>query len=245
MLWNGLDRINFETNVDWWEEKTMLKVAFPFAIESKFATFDIPFGTIRRSTGNETPAEKGQIEVPMQRWADLSADGAGVSLITLSKYGLDAKGSTLRLSLLRSPKWPDPLADRGKHRIAYALYPHRGPWSEAVTTRRAFEYNAPLIALATTGHPGARAARAPFVTVAPDNLVLTTLKQSERGDAWIVRWYDAAGKDSVAEISLPKAPKKAVLSNFLEEDGAPVAVEETRLRVPTGHDGVVTVKVTF
>ncbi len=250
VLWNGLDRIDFETGIDWWEEKTMLKVAFPLAVQSPFATFDIPFGSIRRSTKNDLPAERAQIEVPAQRWADLSADDYGVSLLTHDKYGFDVKGNLLRLSLLRSPVWPDPTADRGKHAVAYALYPHKGRWSDADTTRRGWEYNQPLLARTATRHasatPGSAApARASLVEVAPANVVLTGLKQAEDGTGWVLRWYEAFGRDTVADVTLPRAPKRAVLSNFLEEDGAPLKIDGRTLHVPTGHDGVVTVKVFF
>jgi len=47
------------------------------------------------------------------RWADLGDGKHGLSVINNSKYGYDAVGNVLRLSLLRSPTWPDPEADRG------------------------------------------------------------------------------------------------------------------------------------
>ena len=49
------------------------------------------------------------------RWADLGDGKHGVSIINESKYGYDAVGNLLRLTLLRSPTWPDPDADRGHH----------------------------------------------------------------------------------------------------------------------------------
>ena len=38
ILYSGLDRIDFTTAVDWWEDKTMLKVAFPLAVNDTVAT---------------------------------------------------------------------------------------------------------------------------------------------------------------------------------------------------------------
>ncbi len=132
----------------------------------------------------------------------------------------------MRLSLLRSPKWPDATADRGKHTIEYALYPHQGSWREAKTVERGYEFNYPLIAALTDAHAGELPQQHSFVQIAPSNLVLTTLKKAEDGDAWIVQWYDAEGKSSDAMLTFTQPPKKAVLSNFLEADGTPVSVPE-------------------
>jgi len=245
ILYRGIDRIDFKTDVDWWEDKTMLKVAFPLTVEDTVATYEIPYGTIQRSTQSRTSWERAQFEVPAQRWADVSSGGYGVSLLNNSKYGYDIKGNTMRLSLLRSPKWPDPTADRGKHSIEYALYPHEGTWREANTVERGYEFNNPLIAVATESHKGGLPLEHSFVQLSPSNLVLTTLKKAEDSAAWIIGWYDAAGTGAEAVLTLPAQPKKVVLSNFLEKDGAPISVEKNIVRVRTKKASVVTVKVYF
>jgi alpha-mannosidase len=59
---------------------------------------------------------------------DLSEEDYGVSLLNDCKYGHDAKGSTMRLSLLRASHNPDPVPDKGMHEMTYSLYPHTGTW---------------------------------------------------------------------------------------------------------------------
>ena len=71
----------------------------------------------------------------------------GFSLLNDSKYGYDARDNVLRLSLLRSPEWPDPHADEGHHEFTYSLYPHAGTWKEALTIRQGYEVNVPLLAM--------------------------------------------------------------------------------------------------
>jgi hypothetical protein len=46
-------------------------------------------------------------------------------------------------------------------------------------------------------------------------------------------------------LTLPQNPKSTLLSNFLEEDGAPSAFEKNVVKVPTKKNSVVTVKITF
>jgi len=79
-----------------------------------FATYEIPYGTIERPTTRDNSWEKAQFEVAAMRWADLSGPGGdgkqhGLSILNNSKYAYDAAGNVLRLTLLRSPKWPDPM----------------------------------------------------------------------------------------------------------------------------------------
>lgn len=245
ILYADLDRIDFRTNADWWEEKTMLKVAFPVNVTDTMATYDIPWGAIRRSTQNRTVAEQSQVEVPAYRWADLSAGGHGVSLLNRAKHGHDIKGNVMRLSLLRSPKWPDPTADRGKHSMEYALYPHAGDWREAGTHRRAAEFNLPLLAVVTPRHPGPLPPSTGFLSAAPGSVTIGSLKQAEDGEAWIITLVETAGTAGTARITLPARPRAAAMTDFLEQEGAPLTVQGQSVLVPLRASGVQPVRVTF
>ena len=245
ILYDGVDRIDFKTDVDWWEDKTFLKVAFPLAVNDTVATYEIPYGTIQRSTQMRDSWEKAKVEVPARLWADISQKEYGISLLNNSKYGYDIKGNVIRLSLLRSPKSPDPTADRGKHSIEYALYPHAGSWREANTVRRGYEFNYPLIGEVTDAHKGDFAQQQSFVQLSPSNLVLTAFKKAEDGNGWIVQWYDAKGEESEAVVSFPRQPRRVTFSNFLEEEGASIPVEKNSVRVKTKKSSVVTLKVSF
>jgi alpha-mannosidase len=223
----------------------MLKVAFPVNVSDSVATYEIPYGRIQRSTQMRNSFEKAKVEVPAQRWADLSQNDYGVSLLNRAQYGYDIKGNVMRLSLLRSPKWPDPTADRGKHTIEYALYPHAQNWREANTVRRGYEYNNPLLAVLGEAHKGTLPDTKSFVQLTPGNLVLTTIKKAEDSAAWIFQWYDAKGEEVQAMLTLPETPKQVVMSNFLEEDGMPVGFDQKVVQVKTRKNAVVTVKVYF
>ncbi|HKI79976.1 MAG TPA: glycoside hydrolase family 38 C-terminal domain-containing protein [Ignavibacteriaceae bacterium] len=245
ILYNGLDRIDFQTKVDWWEEHTMLKVAFPFSFSDTMATYEIPYGSIQRSTESKTDWQKARFEVAAEKWADMTSGDYGVSLLNNSKYGYDTKDNVMRLSLLRSPKWPDPTQDMGKHTIDYALYPHKGDWKSANTVQRGWEYNEPLIASMNSIHPGNLPLNKSFIKLNEDNLVLTTVKKAEGSGAWVIQWYDAEGRETEATITLPAVPKKVLQSNFMEEDGKPIEFNGSVVKVKTKKHSVETIKVYF
>jgi alpha-mannosidase len=245
ILYNGIDRIDFLTDVDWWEDKTMLKAEFPLMVEDTVATYEIPYGSITRSTKRDTKWNKARFEVSAIRWADVSNNGYGVSLLNNSKYGYDVKDNVMRLSLLRSPKWPDPTADRGEHQIEYSLYPHKGNWKEASTVNKGYNFNYRLIPFITDVHKGKLPAEYSFVKMNAPNLILTTFKKAEDSDAYIFQWYESEGKDTRAEIEFPETPKKVFSSNFMEEDLEELNFNGNKLSLETLMNSVITLKVYF
>ena len=199
VLQAGVARVDFRLALDWQERNLMVKAAFPVAVPRGRAEFEIPFGSVTR------PADG--TEVPALRWIDLSDEAGdyGVSLLNDSKYGFDVKDNRLRMSVVHGATEPDPEADRGRHELAYALYAHRGNWAAGETLRRGAEFNTPLLARAAMVHGGKLPASTSFVSVAPANVVLSTLKK-ESGyydRALIMRLYEAHGQAGQATVRFP------------------------------------------
>jgi len=229
---NG-DQVDIENDIDWHESHVLLKAAFPLAASGAFATYEIPYGTIDRPTTRDNSWEKAQFEVPAMRWADLGDGKHGLSVINNSKYGYDAAGNVLRITLLRSTKWPDPDADMGHHHFHYALYPHAGTWKDALTVRHGYEYNYPLTAVVTTAHAGSLPAEHSFASVAPENVVLTAVKKAEDAKGLIFRVYEWAGKDATVEFHVPPGATGATVTNLMETpEGGPLAVVPDVVKAP-------------
>ena len=246
ILYAGMNRVDVVNDVDWHETHILLKAAFPLAASGPKATFEIPYGTIERPTTRNNSVEDAKFEVPAQRWADLGDGQHGFSFINDSKYGYDVKGNVLRLSLLRSPIWPDPDADRGPQHFRYSLYPHAGTWREANTVLHGFAFNYQLSAAQENAHTGELPATHSFVTVKPENLVLTAMKKSEDGNALILRYYEWAGKKTTAEITIPGGASTATATNLMEHtEGTPLSVSDSHLAVPVGPYSINTVRIDY
>ena len=241
----GVPRVDVKMQVEWHEKHILLKVAFPLSTHSDIATFEIPYGSIERPTTRNTPAEQAKFEVPAQRWADLSNTKHGFSLLNDSKYGYDVKGNVLRLSLLRSPEWPDPHADEGHHEFTYSLYPHGGNWRDAQTVRRGYELNYKLIAMRSQKHEGTFPSEHSFVRVEPDNVVLTAIKKSEDDDSLVLRFYEWAGIEADVTLQLPPGAQSASETDLRERSIADLAVHDDAVRVHTKPYEIKTLKVRF
>ena len=245
-LYAGFDRVDVTSNIDWHETHVLLKAAFPLAASGPQATYEIPYGSIQRPTTRNNSWEAAKFEVPALRWADLGDGNHGFSLFNESKYGYDAKGNVLRLSLLRSPTWPDPEADRGHHQFTYSLYPHSGDWKQALTVRRGYEFNYPLRAFQVEAHEGSLLPQHSFVSIIGDNVVLTALKKAEDSDALLLRLYEWAGKTGDVKISLPDGASSASLTNLMEEsEDAKLSVTNHQVTIPVHPYEIVSVRVEF
>jgi len=244
-MYAGVPRVDVKMAADWHEKHILLKVAFSLSAHNDKATFEIPYGSIQRPTTRNTPAEQAEFEVPALSWGDISDARHGFSLLNDCKYGYDAKGNVLRLSLLRSPEWPDPHADEGHHEFTYSLYPHGGTWADAQTIRRGYELNYPLLSFSASKHQGQFAAERSFVEVSPDNLVLTAAKAAEDGSGLILRFYEWAGREVDAKLRLPAGAQSAEETDLMERPIGPASVADNVVTVHTKPYEIKTVKVKF
>ena len=244
-MYAGVPRVDVKMQADWHEKHILLKVAFPLSAHSPKATYEIPYGSVERPTTRNTPAEQGEFEVPALQWADISDPQHGFSLLNDSKYGYDAKGNVLRLSLLRSPEWPDPHADEGQHEFTYSLYPHGGTWREAETVRQGYGLNYGLLSTNAEKHEGALAPQHSFLQVEPQNVVVTAVKKAEDDDALILRFYEWAGRETDVRLHLPPGAQTASETDLMERATETLSLDNQTCTVHTKPYAIQTVKIQF
>ena len=211
-IYDQIPRIDFHTEIDWQQQQTLLKVAFPLNIHANKATYEIPYGSIERPTHWNTAWDWGRFEVPAQKWADLSEGDYGVSLLNDCKYGYDIKENVMRLTLIKSAIDPDPNADIGFHSFCYSLYPHGGNWQQGRTVQAAYELNYPLIPKLTN-----ESREFSLVRVNRENVIIETVKKAEDGKGIVVRIYEAFNQLGEVELEFGCQLKNVIECNLLEE----------------------------
>ena len=237
-------RVDFVTHVDWKDKRTLLKAAFPVAVHSARAAYEIQYATVERATHRNTPFDRARFEVPAQKWADLSEGDYGVSLLNDCKYGYDVKDNVLRLSLLRSPIEPDPHADEGEHFFTYALYPHEGDWRWGAV-QEGYELNAPLLACEGVASKGSLPPVYAFAAVDQPNVIIDAVKRCEDSDDVIVRLYEAYGQRGVCKLTFGGEPKAVTECDLMEENDAEVNLKGHTVRFQVKPYEIRTFKVRF
>ena len=208
------DFLTVRTEADWHELFMMLRAEFLPAVDADEVSCDIQYGTIRRSARDRTPEEKAQFEICAHKYVDVSDGEKGFSLMNDCKYGHRVKEGLVSLNLLRSPVFPDPHADRGRHEFTYALYPHEGPLSKE-TLLRSYRLNKPVVPF--TGAKGF----GPVAETDNDEIIVELVKKAYSGDALIVRLYESQGKEASAALKTGFDYAAAYETDLMEENPAP------------------------
>ncbi|CAJ0861615.1 17620_t:CDS:10 [Entrophospora sp. SA101] len=195
-------RLDFETKVDWNENRQFLKVEFPFDINSDYATYETQFGFIQRPTHYNTSWDYAKFEVCGHKFADLSEYGYGVALMNDCKYGYSTHDNVMRLSLLRSPKAPDANCDICKHEFKYAILPHNKSFLESNVVKEAFVSKETIRKHESKSY---------FSIENAPNVILDTVKRAEDSNEIVLRLYEAYGGHAKAKL------KSLCLTNILEE----------------------------
>jgi len=188
---------------------------------------------------------------PQRTFVDVSDGRRGLMVINkgLPEYEVlkGPEGATVALTLLRCVGWLSrgDLACRrghagpaletpgaqclGKHTFEYAVIPHSGSWDACFAQAHAF--NAPLRAVPTNIHHGQLPPQLSFVEVEPASpstrlragLVISAIKQAERGDGLIVRFYNISAEEVLGRLKVRQPLARATLVNLNEEE-----IEELR-----------------
>jgi alpha-mannosidase len=233
------NHLEFSTDVDWHEAHKFLKVEFPLNVRSQQATYEIQFGHLQRPTHFNTSWDMARFEVCAHKWADLSEPDFGVTLFNDCKYGHGTLGNTMRLSLLRAPKMPDPTADMGQHTFRYGLMPHVGSIQQAGVIRTGYEFNVPLLTSLTDAQP----TEVFFFQVDQPGVVIDTVKKAEDSDTIIVRLYEAFGNQQSVVLSSSLPVESATRCNLLEAQDEPVSWQNGNLAFEITPFQIVTFKL--
>ncbi|KAJ3407717.1 Glycoside hydrolase, 38 vacuolar alpha mannosidase [Chytridiales sp. JEL 0842] len=227
-------KVDFETKIEWDENRKILKVEFPFNVNCDYATYETQFGYIQRPTHYNNSWDMARFEVCGHKFADLSEYGFGVAVFNDCKYGYSCKDSVMRLSLLRAPKAPDLHCDIGTHEFKYALYPHKGTFYESDVVQKAYQYNSPPIVRplfnSSSESINKLTAGTQFFSVDMENVVLDTVKIAEdprgNGTDLVLRFYESMGGRGTVHFTTTLPVKEANHCNVLEDIGEKVEKDE-------------------
>ncbi|MFJ4223194.1 alpha-mannosidase [Microbacterium sp. NPDC089695] len=198
----GSRTVVLRNDIDWHETEKLLKLAFPLDVQAAHTEAETQFGYQARPTHTNTSWEAAKFETSMHRFVLVREADFGVALVNDSIYGYDtsrdvsddAVTTTVRLSMLRAPRFPDPDTDHGHHEIEVGFVIGA---DAAIATAEGIALNAPATVL-----QGAREVE-PLVGVEGEGIVVSGVKLADDGSGdVIVRLYEALGRRTTGMLAV-------------------------------------------
>ncbi len=245
--------IEGEIEVTWKCIHKMLKLCLDLNYWSEYITVGQPYGhVVRRNPASpySTLFDRSMWEAYYNEWIDYSNGEKGIALICSNRFGYDFMGRTLRLTLLRGPRFPpdyghevsrapellesqEPV-EQEDHHIKYYIYLHEGDWKKGKVPIIAEDLiKEPYIFLTKSKNSNIKIK---LFKIVPEDLSIPAIKLHEDEDGIILRIVNYYDDDVNARIIIDiggKGIKRAVETNLLEEElrGLNSRINEVELQV--------------
>lgn len=228
----GSKTLHFTQSTDWHETEKFLKLAFPLDIRAEHTIAETQFGYHQRVTHVNTSWEAAKFETSMHRFVLAAEPGFGAALINDSIYGFDVTrdstqtgvSTTVRLSLLRAPRFPDPQTDQGKQTHRYGLV--IGADIASATKAGALLNSDERVVMGST-------AVKPLVTLSGEGLVVSSVKlATDNSGDLVVRVYESLGARARGSLRINHPVDSVRTVSLLEEE---LTEENTDLTLSAGE----------
>lgn len=243
----GNDSKDLEIDVflDWQEDEKFLKLNFPLSLHSDYATSEIQYGHVHRPIHQNTSWDFARFETTAHRWLHVSEPDYGIAISNSSSYGSgisrerisDESVVMVRQSIIRSPKFPDPSSDKGKHEFSFIL---RAGATIADAVAAGYKLNNPLRELSGVGLDTLK----PLLEMSEGSAVIEAVKMSFDGERdVIVRIYESVGVRSKASIVINFEHGEVFLVDSMERTKTKLNMEESRLHIELKPFQLITLRI--
>ncbi len=217
----GAPRLEVEVAVDWHEDGMLLSMAWPLDLRAPHVTVGVQHGLLQRPLHTNTSWEQARFEDWFHGFLHVAEGPYAVAVVTADAHGYGATQqprddagttTTLRTSLLRSPAYPDPTADRGAHVQRLALLV--GADLETAT-RAGHSMRRALVPGATDSVEVDR-----VVSVTGAGVVVDAVKLADdRSGDLVVRVHEALGARTTATLRCTVPVSAYAVTDLLERAG--------------------------
>ncbi len=225
------DFVKLDFNIDWSGNNRLLKMYFP--VDGDTVKGEQPY-----LLGNQ-PDNKAAFEFPMHRVVAVEEHERTFVLLNRTKYGYSMEPGFLGITLLRSPVYPDPFADRGENEFSFKFGFLKDP-SNNKLIEEGVKFN--VIPETFKDH---RVEGKGFVQV--KGSMLGSLKEKENGGGLILRLVNHDNTYNDFEVRTPwpitKVNETDLLENVLENSDRKLTLHEGIIKGKIRANEIVTLKV--
>lgn len=243
-LWEGIDRIDFHSDLKWDSFNHRLRVAFPVKLNGK-NMYGVPYGYMSRNS--YTPKYNWTSidgDYPAINWAGVDNGEESIAVINrgIPSYKIEQEtrsthmyvphGSVIFLSVLRSPTIPtflhepgyysaynwDGIRDAGVHHFDYSVCAYDTSFADSNIEAESQSFNNKFVtAFGDITLPN-------LPEIVSENAYVSTIKLAEKTDGLIVRLAEYRGKNGEVQIKVPQWASGVECVNMLERHNEAVEI---------------------
>jgi len=274
-LHRGSKRVDISTSVDNNTKDHRLRAVFPSGIKTDYSWADSKFDVVKRPIKPELRTKEHLEEPskthPYDSFVDLSDSDKGLAIMSdgLTEFEVQDNpereiaitlircvGDLSREDLITRPGgagWPQKTPDaqcQGDWTFNYSIYSHTGDWLKSKVYKEVLNYRVALrpvqdFTIEKKDIKKPLPSQANFITLSPDNLVISCLKKAEDDDMLVLRFYNISNRSTKGKVSSFKNIRKAYLLNMNEEIKGVLKVAKNSIHINASPKKVITLGLRF
>jgi alpha-mannosidase len=215
----GSSQLDISVDADWHEQERRLQWVLPTDLRALHAVCGTQFGHVTRARHANTSWDVARFEVCAHRYVAVSEPSFGAAVLADGPRGYDIRGDELQLTVLRSPKFPDPEADLGHQHLQWSVSLLDGdPIANGI------ENMAALMAHPVRILDGVPRVPASVISLDVPGALISAVKPADDGsDDIIVRIWETRGGRTNGVLTIDGITA-AQSCNALEDAGTPLNV---------------------
>lgn len=238
VLRKGSRRLDFETEIDWKEPHSLLKVDFCSNIHTDSLLSEIQFGYVKRPNHKNRQHDADQFEVCQHKWSALTEANRGFAVLNDCKYGISADNGRMSLTLIKTSAAPAMNSDVCTHQFTYSVMPYTGTFFDSRVINESYELNCPVLCKA------GKADSKSYFRISAQNVIAETVKPAEDGSSDIIlRLYESKGAYTPCTVWLGFDAGEAWTTDMLEANRKVLEVRNNSLTLELKPFEIVTVRI--
>lgn len=261
---NSIKKIDFDIDLLNWDGVVYreFRMAMPLNMDNGEVTYEVPFGTVTvgkdelRGSGGEfynTPVRDIHPRA-IENWISASNAAFGV---TLSSSAVTAdwtnpidslsQQTILQPILLASRKschWEgNTYHQTGDHHFTFSITSHAKGWENGQRFGKQANEKPDVVVDPDTYKDTMLPEQLSFFNTDKENVVISTVKKAEDGQATLIRAYETNGQDVTAAINMFTSVKKAERASLIEEPLEELKKGESQVILELGHHAIETIRI--
>lgn len=215
------NQLDISINADWHEQEKRLQWVLPTDLRALNAVCGTQFGHVIRARHTNTSWDLARFEVCAHRYVAVNEPAFGAAILADGPRGYDIRGNELQLTVLRSPKFPDPEADLGHQQMHWSISLFHGD-----PIMNGIENSAALMAHPARIIKGIPLISSKIISLDVPGALISAVKPSDDGSGdIIVRIWETRGSRTRGTVTLTGL-LKAQQCNALEDPGTKLKISE-------------------